>query len=58
MSRFPDFLVKFSLVFDVRIKNRYRWAIKSWERAFLGHENINSFLGFPGHRADSKSGYS
>jgi hypothetical protein len=32
-SRFLDFLVKFSLVFDVRIKNGYRWAIKGWKTA-------------------------
>jgi hypothetical protein len=31
--RFLDFPVKFSLVFDVRIKNGYRRAIKGWETA-------------------------
>jgi hypothetical protein len=32
-SGFLDFPVKFSLVFDVRIKNGYRGAIKGWETA-------------------------
>jgi hypothetical protein len=29
--RFLDFPVKFSPVFDVWIKNGYRWAIKGWK---------------------------
>jgi len=32
-TRFLDFSVKFSLVFDVRIKNGYRWAIEGWKTA-------------------------
>jgi hypothetical protein len=32
-SGFLDFSVKFSLVFDVRIKKGYRGAIKGWETA-------------------------
>jgi hypothetical protein len=31
--RFLDFPVKFLPVFDVRIKNGYRRAIKGWETA-------------------------
>jgi len=43
-SRFLGFLVKFSLVFDVRIKNGYDWAIKGCEQ---GHSRPREHQFFP-----------